>query len=78
MERAEEAPETVLIGKEPHVIDEWQEMPSIWDEVRRTIDERANTPGQFILTGSTRLKIEPEKRILARKYIIVEQVVLNE
>lgn len=62
MERAEEAPETVLIGKEPHVIDEWQEMPSIWDEVRRTIDERANTPGQFILTGSTRLKIEPEKK----------------
>lgn len=59
--RAEEAPETALAGAEPHLIDEWQEMPAIWDEVRRTVDERANIPGQFILTGSTRLKIESNK-----------------
>lgn len=56
--RAEEAPETALRGASPHLIDEWQELPLVWDEVRRTVDERANRPGQFILTGSTRLKIE--------------------
>ena len=59
--RAVEAPETALAGQAPHLIDEWQELPSIWDEVRRMIDERANIPGQFILTGSTRLKIENDK-----------------
>ena len=56
--RAIEAPETALRGDEPHLIDEWQELPLVWDEVRRTVDVRANLPGQFILTGSTRLKIE--------------------
>lgn len=56
--RVEEVPETALVGQQPHLIDEWQEMPLLWDEVRRTIDEYANTPGQYILTGSTRIKIE--------------------
>lgn len=64
--RAVEAPETALRGDEPHLIDEWQELPLVWDEVRRAVDERANRPGQFILTGSTRLKIEsgeqPQRR----------------
>lgn len=56
--RAVEAPETALRGSEPHLIDEWQELPVVWDEVRRAVDEQANRPGQFILTGSTRLKVE--------------------
>lgn len=56
--RAVEAPETALLGDEPHLIDEWQELPLIWDEVRRRVDQEANRPGEFILTGSTRLKIE--------------------
>lgn len=60
--RAEEAPKTALVGKEPHLIDEWQEMPAVWDEVRRAVDENANIPGQFILTGSTRLKIENDRK----------------
>lgn len=36
-------------------------MPSIWDDVRRTIDERANTPRQFILAGCTQLKTDLSK-----------------
>lgn len=36
-------------------------MPSIWDDVRRTIDERANTPRQFILAGYTQLKTDLSK-----------------
>ncbi len=59
--RAVEAPETALRGSEPHLIDEWQELPVVWDEVRRTVDEQANRAGQFILTGSTRLKVEGDE-----------------
>lgn len=49
----EEDPTIALMGDQPHVIDEWQDVPAIWDEVRNAVDERANLPGQFILTGSS-------------------------
>ncbi len=39
-------------GKEPHLIDEWQDVPGIWDAVKSTVDE-SNAPGRFILTGSS-------------------------
>jgi uncharacterized protein len=44
-------PGLVLEGAAPRLIDEWQIVPKIWNQVRRTIDER-KLPGQFILTGS--------------------------
>ena len=44
-------PELALIGKKPRLIDEWQEVPSIWDAVRGKVDENIEK-GQFILTGS--------------------------
>jgi predicted AAA+ superfamily ATPase len=44
-------PTLVLDGPTPRLIDEWQIEPTIWNHVRRAIDERSN-PGQFILTGS--------------------------
>lgn len=40
-----------LEGKSPHLIDEWQEVPSIWDAVRASVDEK-NEPGRYLLTGS--------------------------
>ncbi|MCD8316604.1 MAG: AAA family ATPase [Eggerthellaceae bacterium] len=46
-------PALSLDGERPHVIDEWQEIPRIWDCVRRKIDESGNEKGQFILTGSS-------------------------
>lgn len=42
-----------LSGEQPHIIDEWQDVPKIWDAVRREIDESGNRHGQFILTGSS-------------------------
>jgi predicted AAA+ superfamily ATPase len=45
------APEFVLAGPTPRLIDEWQIEPSIWNHVRRAVDDRKR-PGQFILTGS--------------------------
>lgn len=44
-------PELVLEGKFPRLIDEWQEVPAIWDAIRGKIDE-SPIKGQFILTGS--------------------------
>ena len=55
---AEADPATALIGETPHVIDEWQDVPAIWDEVRMQVDETAGKPGQFILTGSAQPNIE--------------------
>jgi len=48
---AEISPELVLNGDTPRLIDEWQEVPSLWDAVRYVVDQRAKK-GQFILTGS--------------------------
>ena len=47
-------PRIALLGKKPHVIDEWQDVPAIWDEVRESVDALGGKPGQYILTGSSR------------------------
>jgi uncharacterized protein len=44
-------PALVLDGPTPRLIDEWQIAPTVWNQVRRAVDDRAD-PGQFILTGS--------------------------
>lgn len=49
---AEMSPALVLEGQPPHLIDEWQEVPRLWDAVRYEVDERG-AKGQFILTGSS-------------------------
>lgn len=41
----------VLPGDVPRLIDEWQEVTSLWDAVRYEVDTRGEK-GQFILTGS--------------------------
>lgn len=48
---AEMSPSLVLQGNSPRLIDEWQEVPSLWDAVRAEVDQRGKK-GQFILTGS--------------------------
>lgn len=42
-----------LAGDRPHVIDEWQRVPAIWDTVRHASDELAGEKGAWILTGSS-------------------------
>lgn len=44
-------PESLLVGETPRLIDEWQQIPALWDVVRTEVDER-NQFGQFVLTGS--------------------------
>ncbi len=45
-------PSLLLEGKNPRLIDEWQDAPQLWDAVRFNIDQRGQT-GLYILTGST-------------------------
>ena len=40
-----------LLGSTPVLIDEWQNIPEIWDEIRNEVDNRGEL-GQFLLTGS--------------------------
>ncbi|MBR3160880.1 MAG: hypothetical protein IKF14_17490 [Atopobiaceae bacterium] len=35
---AEVDPGIALLGDQPHVVDEWQDVPAIWDEVRAAVD----------------------------------------
>lgn len=41
----------VLNAPGPILLDEWQELPTAWNLVRRAVDDQAS-PGRFILTGS--------------------------
>ena len=47
---AETRPDRLLQGEHPLLIDEWQEVPMLWDAVRAAVDEGGR--GMFVLTGS--------------------------
>lgn len=51
LEMAEIAPQRLLQGAVPRLIDEWQLAPKLWDSIRFEVDKRDKF-GQFILTGS--------------------------
>ena len=57
---AEADPQTALMGDLPHVIDEWQTIPALWDTVRIAVDQSGTLPGQFILTASS----QPRKELI--------------
>jgi predicted AAA+ superfamily ATPase len=46
------SPSLLLDGARPRLIDEWQLVPAVWNQVRREVDAVGGRPGQFILTGS--------------------------
>jgi hypothetical protein len=46
------APEVLFGQQAPILFDEWQVEPTLWDLVRRQVDDRSPARGQFILTGS--------------------------
>lgn len=62
LDAARTDPNLVLMGDEPHLVDEWQEVPAIWDAARNHIDRNANRKGELILTGSARPKDEGKIR----------------
>ena len=60
---AEVDPSLALIGDAPHLVDEWQEVPEVWDAARRFVDASGNERGTLLLTGSTALKSEERSRV---------------
>lgn len=52
IELAKMNPKGALIGEKPRLIDEWQVVPDIWNQVKDSLDFDYNF-GQFILTGSS-------------------------
>ena len=56
------SPSLILEGETPRLIDEWQEVETIWDAVRYAVDQRGEQ-GQFILTGSSTPKKEKKESI---------------
>lgn len=48
---AETAPEVLLAARPPVLLDEWQLVPTLWNQVKRAVDAD-NAPGRFILAGS--------------------------
>jgi uncharacterized protein len=51
----------LLEGTRPLLLDEWQEIPQLWDAVRHSVD-KSNETGQFILTGSAVPLSEDEQK----------------
>jgi uncharacterized protein len=51
-EAAELDPSLVLRGMLPRLIDEWQLVDGIWNEVRSDVDDHPEEPGRYILAGS--------------------------
>lgn len=45
-------PSLLLQGTHPRLIDEWQLVPGVWNEVRADVDDHPDEPGRYILTGS--------------------------
>ena len=48
---AQMSPSLVLDGEYPRLIDEWQEVPPLWDAIRFEVDKDSKK-GRYILTGS--------------------------
>lgn len=60
---AEMDPSLALVGAVPHLVDEWQEVPQVWDAVRRYVDDSGNKRGSLILTGSTALRLDERDKV---------------
>lgn len=72
---ANSKPSLLLQGATPRLIDEWQDAPVLWDAVRTMVDKREE-PGQFILTGSNSVDKEKTKhsgtgRIVKMKMLLM-------
>lgn len=56
----------VFSGSKPHLIDEWQLMPEIWDMIRADVDAHRGERGLYLLTGSS---LPPQKNKKGNKTI---------
>lgn len=64
-------PESLFTGEPPILFDEWQLEPSIWDQIRRQVDDR-RVKGQFILTGSARPRDDANRHSGAGRFATIQ------
>lgn len=50
-------PSKLLEGETPILIDEWQDAPKIWGQVRKSVDDHGQV-GLYILTGSSSIRVK--------------------
>ena len=67
---AEVDPSLALIGDAPHLVDEWQEVPEVWDAARRFVDASGNERGTLFAHGLDRA----QKRGSAAMFVIPARV----
>ena len=53
IELVQSSPRAILEGDAPRLIDEWQNVPDLWNYARSEVDRREDKFGQFIFTGSS-------------------------
>ena len=56
-------PSLLLKGDNPRLIDEWQDIPELWDAVRVDTDQRKGAAGLYLLTGSSVITKKQKERI---------------
>jgi uncharacterized protein len=61
-------PQVLLDREPPLLLDEWQTISTIWNQARYAIDQR-QSPGQFILTGSTRQILRSDMHTGAMRFL---------
>ena len=69
-------PALALVGATPRLIDEWQEIPKIWNYIRREVDHRKQK-GQFILTGSANPQESISMHSGAGRFTVVEMQTMS-
>lgn len=62
-EAAQMDPALALVGDVPHLVDEWQEVPEVWDAARRKVDDAGGERGLLLLTGSTSLASDKREKV---------------
>lgn len=58
-EMADTQVSSLLEGDTPHLIDEWQVAPQLWDTIRFEVDHRQKDEGQFILFCRISVPLQP-------------------
>jgi len=53
IELAQSNPEGILVGSSPRLIDEWQNVPDLWNAARSFVDASSDKFGLLIFTGSS-------------------------
>lgn len=66
------APDLLLDSPKPVLLDEWQVVPTLWDQVRRAVDDRAPTKGLYILTGSATPRDDVNRHSGAGRIAIIQ------